>query len=488
MVGKKEVLKDNPTHYNLDKMIVELEKTKLLCRELDAVIECSYDGIYIADGEANTLRINKSYEKITGLKREDMIGRNMRDLVKEGFISQSGTLFVIKEKKPTTLEQTFKTGKKAMISSNPIFNKNGEIIMVVTNVRDVTQLYELKEQLAKNEELAKKYYSEIQSIKNQLLNCSDTIAEDKNMLNTLRMAQKLANVDTTVLLLGETGVGKEVVAKYIHKNSKRNNKHFIKINCGSIPENLMESELFGYEKGAFTGANKDGKIGLFEVADGGTIFLDEVGELPLDMQVKLLRVLQENEIERIGGLTPIKINVRILAATNRNLEDMVSKKLFREDLYYRLNVVPIVIPPLRERKKDIVPLVEHFLQVLNKKYNLNKIFTSVAIETLLNYHWPGNVRELKNVVERVVIMSNNDTILKSDLPIGKETVLLESELDYIDEEINLKELVEKYELKFINKAYEKYGNVREAADYLRIDPSTFVRKRKRYTDKYLLQK
>ncbi|WP_315115036.1 sigma 54-interacting transcriptional regulator [uncultured Clostridium sp.] len=475
-------------NYNFNKIINELEKTRSLCIELDAVIECSYDGIYITDGEANTLKLNKSYEIITGLKRKDIIGRNMRDLVKSGVISKSGTLCVIKNKKPTTIEQTFKTGKKVLVSSSPIFDKEGNISMVVTNVRDVTELYELKEQLAKNEELTKKYYSEIEAMKNQLLNSSDIIAQDKNMLHTLRISKKVAIVDTTVLLLGETGAGKEEIAKYIHKNSKRCNKHFIKINCGAIPENLIESELFGYEKGAFTGANKEGKIGLFEVANEGTIFLDEVGELPLDMQVKLLRVLQEKEIERVGGITPIKVDVRIVAATNRNLEEMVSKKLFREDLYYRLNVVPITIPPLRERKEDIVPLTEHFLRELNKKYNLNKSFTEAAIQSLLDYKWPGNVRELKNIIERVVIMSGNDKILRSDLPIKCGFDFMEPQIGYIDEEINLKELVETFELKFINTAYEKYNNVRDAAKYLGMDASTFVRKRKRYIEKYVLQK
>nr|WP_034868243.1 sigma 54-interacting transcriptional regulator [Clostridium lundense] len=473
---------------NFQKIITQLEKTRILCSELDAVIECSYDGIYITDGEANTLRLNKSYEKITGLTREYMIGKNMRHLVDEGVISKSGTLLVLKHKKPITIEQTFKTGKKVLVSSSPIFDKKGNITMVVTNVRDVTQLYELKEQLAKNEELTKKYYSEIEAMRNQLLSSSDIIAQDKHMLDTLRMAKRVANVDTTVLLLGETGVGKEEVAKYVHKNSKRCNKQFIKVNCGAIPENLIESELFGYDKGAFTGANKEGKMGLFEVADRGTIFLDEVGELPLDMQVKLLRVLQEREIERIGGVTPIKIDVRILAATNRNLEEMVSKKLFREDLYYRLNVVPIIIPPLRERKEDIEPLFQHFLGELNKKYGLNKTFAPSAVEVIIQYNWPGNVRELKNIVERVVIMSNSDTVLRSDLPIKNNFNSLDIQIDDSDEKVNLKELVEKLELQFISKAFEKYGNVRDAAKYLGIDASTFVRKRKKYCGKYMLQK
>lgn len=455
--------------------------------DLDAVIESSYDGIYITDGDANTIKVNKAYENITGLKREDMIGKNMRKLVRDGVISNSATLEVLRTKKPITIDQSFKTGKKALVSGSPIFNESGQITMVVTNVRDVTQLYELNEQLAKHRELSQKYHSEIEAMRSQLLNSTDIIAEDKSMLNTLRMAKRVANVDTTVLLLGETGVGKEEVAKYIHKNSKRSKKQFIKINCGAIPANLIESELFGYEKGAFTGANKEGKMGLFEISDGGTIFLDEIGELPLDMQVKLLRVLQEREIERIGSVKPIKIDVRVIAATNRNLEDMVTKKIFRQDLYYRLNVVPIVIPPLRDRKGDIAPLVQHFLEILNKKYELNKSFTKSSMHCFAEYNWPGNVRELKNVVERVVIMSSSDKILESELPIQNKLGILDGELKNCKDDVNLKEMIEKVEFKFINNAFERYGNVRDAAKSLGIDASTLVRKRKKYSAKYVLQ-
>lgn len=455
--------------------------------DFDAVIESSYDGIYITDADANTIKINRAYENITGLKREDMLGKNMRELVRAGVISNSATLEVLKTKKSITIDQSFKTGKKALVSASPIFNESGQITMVVTNVRDVTQLYELNEQLAKHRELSQKYHSEIQVMRSQLLNSTDIIAEDKNMLNTLRMAKRVANVDTTVLLLGETGVGKEEVAKYIHKNSKRSKSPFIKINCGAIPANLIESELFGYEKGAFTGANREGKMGLFEISDGGTIFLDEIGELPLDMQVKLLRVLQEREIERIGSVKPIKIDVRVIAATNRNLEDMVAKKVFRQDLYYRLNVVPIVIPPLRDRKSDIVPLVEHFLGILNKKYELNKSFTKSAMDCFTEYNWPGNVRELKNVVERVVIMSSSDKILENELPIQNKLGILDGELKNYKDNANLKEIIEKIELKFISNAFERYGNVRDAAKSLGIDASTLVRKRKRYGEKYVLQ-
>ncbi|WP_165413383.1 sigma 54-interacting transcriptional regulator [Clostridium estertheticum] len=459
----------------------------LNCTELDAIIESSFDGIYITDGKANTLKINKSYETITGIQRKGMINRNMYELEKEGYISKSATIMVLKNRKSNTIEQEFSTGKKVLVSSNPIFDDKGNISMVVTNVRDITELYELEEQLTKNRKLTEKYYSEIETMRIQYLNLSDMVAKDKAMIDLLEVAKRVASVDTTVLILGETGVGKEEIAKFLHKNSTRQNKNFIKINCGAIPQNLIESELFGYVKGAFTGANKEGKMGLFEVADGGTVFLDEIGELPLNIQVKLLNVLQEGEVERVGSVKSIKIDVRVLAATNRNLEDMTKEKSFRSDLYYRLNVVPLTIPPLRDRKEDIVPLVQHFLSQLNKKYNFEKTFTIEAMNTLYNYSWPGNVRELKNIVERVIVMSSSDKIFQSDLSIKTSSNVMERNIECGDA-CNLKEAVGKVEAKLISQAFDNAGNVRGAAKILGIDASTFVRKRKKYFGKEVLQK
>ncbi|AKA70748.1 sigma-54 interaction domain-containing protein [Clostridium scatologenes] len=460
------------------------ETLKLKIRSLYNIIECSYDGIYITDGQANTIFLNSAYEKITGMKKEEMLWKNMMDIEKCGYISKSATLMVLKSRKDITIEQKFKTGKKVMVSSNPIFDEQSNIVMVVTNVRDVTDLYELKEKLEKKENLAQKYYSQVEAMRRQLMNFSGIIAEDENMLKILTMCKKVSNVDTTVLLLGETGVGKEEISKYIHKNSKRSDKGFIKVNCGAIPENLIESELFGYEKGAFTGASKEGKIGLFELADSGTIFLDEVGELPLDMQVKLLRVLQEGEIKRVGAVKTIKVNVRVIAATNRNLELMVSKKTFREDLYYRLNVVPITIIPLRERKNDIEPLIVHFLNKFNKKYNFNKSITEGAMQQLKKYKWPGNVRELKNIIERVIIMSSDNKITRSELPIKGSNI----DLNIHEKNCTLKEAIENLEIRLMKNAFEKHGNVRDAAKELGIDPSTFVRKRIKYNKKSTMQK
>lgn len=468
---------------DIDYILDELNNIKKINKKLMAIIESSYDGIYVTDGNALTIIVNKSYEELTGLKRENLIGRKMDDLVREGIISQSGSLETMKTKKSVTMEQTFKNGKKVLISSSPIFDDNGNISNIITNVRDVTELYDLKNKLVINQNLAQKYSSEIETIKSQLLDCGNLVAEDELMIETLRIIKKVAKVDTTMLLLGETGVGKEEIAKYIHKNSSRADKHFIKINCGAIPENLIESELFGYEKGAFTGAKKEGKMGLFQVADKGTIFLDEIGDLPLDMQVKLLRVLQEREFEKVGGIKPIKIDVRILAATNRSLEKMVRKKLFRQDLYFRINVVPIVIPPLRNRKKDIAALANHFIAELNKKYNMNKSFSPSAIQSLLEYDWPGNVRELKNIVERVVIMSGNNQIYRSDLPF-KAYSKSNRKAEEVFNKIILKEEIEKFELEYINKYYSKFNSVRKAAEMLGMDSSTFVRKRQKYTERY----
>jgi len=462
----------------------DLKNIKLSLMELDSIIECSYDGIYITDGEANTIKVNNAYERITGLKKADVLGRNMRELESEGFISKSATLMVLRNRETTTIQQEFNTGVKVLVSSNPIFSKNGKIIMVVTNVRDVTQLYELKEQLQKSQEITQKYVSEIEEMRSQLLNTSEIVAEDHKTIEIIQLANRVAKVDTTILMLGETGAGKDQIAKYIHKVSSRSKKQFIKVNCGAVPTSLIESEFFGYEKGSFTGANKEGKIGLFELASGGTIFLDEVGEIPMDMQVKLLRVLQEMEIVRIGGTKPIKIDVRVLAATNRDLEEMIKNKQFREDLYYRLNVVPLFIPPLRERKQDIVPLITFFLRQLNKKYSFNKVFAPEALNCMYEYSWPGNVRELKNIVERVVIMSEDDKIKRLDLPkniIGASGMVVT--LNRFEEGINLRETLDIVEAKLIKKAYDKYGNVRAAAKYLGIDASTFVRKRQKYTKK-----
>lgn len=457
---------------------------------LRVILESSHDGIYITDGCANTVLVNKAYETITGLPPAQVMHKNMALLVKEKMIDRSGTLMAIEKKQAVTMNQTFRTGRRALITSTPVFDEQGEIVFVVTNVRDVTDLYELQSKYEESQALTQKYSSEIEYMRRQFEEASSLVARDIKMIETLKTAEKIAALDTTVLLLGETGVGKEKVAHYIYRNSARRDRKFITINCGAIPPALVESELFGYEKGAFTGALKEGKAGLFEVADKGTVFLDEIGELPLEMQVKLLRVLQERKIERVGGVKQIPLDIRIIAATNRNLSEMVREKTFREDLFYRLNVVPVTIPPLRERKNDIPALAERFIEEFNRKYQMNKRFSAEALQCMMSYEWPGNVRELKNITERVVIMSGGNVILRTDLPFAEnkseKCQTLNSDDSRFNGSVNLKGLLETIEAEYMTAAYERFGNVRAAAASLGMDASTFVRKRKKYENNCLL--
>ena len=460
---------------------------------LSAIIEHSFDGIFITDKNANVLRINHAYEDITGLKSEEVLGKNMADLVKEKLISQSGSLIVARTKKPVTLQQRFKSGKEALVTSSPIFDKNGTLIMIVTNVRDLTEIYNLKEIVQEKTDAMERLRLELAHIQNPESE-QEVIAKDETTLAAILLANRVAPMDTTVMLLGETGVGKEVMARYIYQHSHRINNSFIKVNCGAIPESLIESELFGYESGAFTGANRAGKIGLFELANKGTLFLDEIGELPKDMQVKLLRALQEQEIMRIGGTKPLKINVRVIAATNRNLEEMVKKGEFREDLYYRLTVFPISIPPLRLRKKDILPLALSFLTKLNQKYGFKKYFSDISIQLLNEYNWPGNIRELQNIVERAIIISSHDEIRPEDLHLLHQSQpIIISSPSHLDTRqqpdeasihlpIDLQDTLSRLEYQYLTAAYQQCGNVRDAAHSLGITPSTFVRKRKKYEE------
>lgn len=441
------------------------------------MLENSFDGFYITDGKANTIYINKSYMNITGLKRKEVMGKNMRDLVYDGVISRSGTLIVLESGKAVTLQQTFKTGRNALITSSPIRDEKGKIIMVVTNVRDMTEIYGLKEQLDEQSRSEKKLRDQLELLKKDFLK-QDLIAEDKKTIDVISILRKVRNMDTTVLLLGETGVGKEVFAKYLHKEGMRKDKPFIKINCGAIPPELMESEFFGYKKGAFTGADRSGKAGYFEVADGGTLFLDEIGELPLSMQVKLLRVLQEKEIMRVGSTLAVPVDVRIIAATNRELDKMVEKGTFREDLYYRLMVYPVRVPPLRERPDDIGSLAKHFASELNRKYGDQKRFANLSLDLLIAYRWPGNIRELKNVVERAFIISNGEVIYPENLSIfgNRDSKLFEEREVGIQ---NLQDYLRKLEYEYIEAAYKKYGNVRDAAKSLGMSAPTFTRKKNR---------
>ena len=471
-------------HMSAQELLQELQLTRSLYAVLDAIFESSKDGFFVTDGEGRVIKVNRSYEELSGVRREDIVGKHMHDL-EEHIISESASLMVLKTGKPATIEQQFYlTNRTAYITSSPIFDKNGKIMMVVSNNRDFEEIDQLRAQLIHSTALANEYQSRMDAIRAQLYQKPDIVAEDPKMLEVLYRGNKVAPTDTTVLVTGETGTGKEEIAKFLHENSRRANGPFIKVNCGAISQNLIESELFGYEKGAFTGAAPGGKMGYFEVAHRGTLFLDEIGELPLDLQVKLLRALQEREIVRLGGTRPIKIDVRVIAATNRDLEQMVEEKTFRQDLYYRLNVVQLRLPPLRERVGDIRPLAEKFLARYNEKYHAQKVLSRQALHALEQYPWPGNVRELKNIIEQVIIMSEGDRIAACDLPFRGNSRVGRHDLFDLSRPVELSHLLERVEYGYIRRAYEMHGTLKAAADALGMNLTTFARKKRNYEKKF----
>ena len=478
IIGAVAVLQDIS---DLEKVSRELNYVKELNEELDAIVESSFDGLFITDGQGITLRYNKAFELLTGINAHEYLGRSVEDIRKDGIISDPVTCYVLEQKKSITVMQESKTGKLTLTTGNPVIDKNGEIIRVVCNVRDITELNLLRQKLEQVEGLSQHYENQLRTLRLQYTGSEKMVITSTKMRNLIDMVIRLAAVDSTILITGESGTGKELIAETIHSSSSRNDKPLIKVNCGAIPENLLESELFGYEGGAFTGAKKEGKPGYIELAAGGTLFLDEIGEVPLNLQVKLLRFLQSKEITRVGGGSSNNIDVRIVTATNRDLLEMVQNKMFREDLYYRLNVVPVNTPPLRDRKEDIPSLVVHFIQLFNRKYKMNKRVSPGAVDIFMQYDWPGNVRELENLIERLVVITPKDILGSEDLPshLG-DTVGVSSSHIIVSGIIPLREAIESVEKQLIEKVYAKYRTTRQMAKELEVDASTIVRKAAKY--------
>ncbi|MEB2492675.1 sigma 54-interacting transcriptional regulator [Peribacillus frigoritolerans] len=462
----------------LDDLLIDAHETDKLNRALDAIIENSYDGIYITDQDGITLYTNSAIERITGIPKEYYIGKSVDQLIKRGILNASVTHKVVKLRRTVSVVQDNFAGKETLITGSPVFNAEGEIEQVVTNIRDLSDLNELMHELTKANELNNQYKQEIEKLRKITSKDGVVFVSDK-MKMIYEIAERISDIDATVLILGETGVGKDVLARNIYNRSIRSKKgDFIKINCGAIPADLLESELFGYEGGAFTGANQKGKPGMFELAESGILFLDEVGELPLQLQVKLLRALQEREIQRIGGTKPKKIDVRIIAATNRNLSEMVKTGDFREDLFYRLNVIPITIPPLRERREDILALTDLFLTKANEQYKFAKEIDSRLKEYFYQHDWPGNVRELINIVERLVVLTDNRILSINDLP--EEYQPENRNQPNLNATLTLKEAVERAEKEILTKAAQTYQTTYEIAEALESSQATIVRKLKKY--------
>lgn len=452
--------------------------------ELDTLIDSSNDGLWICDGQGYVLRINPASERLTDVKAVDVVGKHMRELVEDGLINKSVTMKVLETGKKASIIQKTRNGSKLFLTGNPVFDKNtGKMFRIVVNERDITEITRLQEELQEQEALNEQFKRNLLEMQIEEVESQHIIAKTPCYVNIIQKSVKLGRVDSTVLLLGESGTGKGVIADLIHKYSARADQPMIKLNCGAIPASLVESELFGYEKGAFTGANRNGKPGKFEMADKGIIFLDEIAELPLPSQVKILRFLEDSLVTRVGGTASKKLDVRIIAATNQDLKTMIKKHMFRSDLYYRLNVVPLTIPALRERKDCIIPLLNHYLEKFSKKYQKKRIITmsSEVVDLLTLYAYPGNVRELINICERMVVMKHKGMVSYEDLPgsvlatVGEEKL----DMDMWEKDLTLQQMVEKFETRILNKAMKKYNTQAEAALKLGLNQSTIARKLKK---------
>ena len=413
-----------------------------------------------------------------------MINKNVVKLAESGIIDRTLTPEVLTSKRPVNMLQYIeKTGKYILSTGTPAFDENGNVFLVVVNERDMTRLNELLEQLNQTRLVSNKYKDKLTELSMLELKKQEIIAESEEMRQVLRVALKLAQMEASnILVQGESGTGKGLLAKFIHRNSPRHNKPFIQINCATIPENLLEAELFGYEKGAFTGAHQRGKAGLFELAHGGTFFLDEIGDIPYVVQAKLLKCLEDHEIMHLGGLKPIQINCMIIVADNQDLATLVKQKKFREDLYYRLNAFSIKIPSLRERPDDTFDLANYFLHKYNETYKSNKQLSYSAIEMLQAYPFPGNVRELKNLIKKAVVLGEDlylDEFIHKSLGYETSEEIKTAANRTVSPSILAVKLKET-ESKMLKTAFMQCKSTREIARYLGISQPSVVRKLRKY--------
>ncbi|MCR4673062.1 MAG: sigma 54-interacting transcriptional regulator [Lachnospiraceae bacterium] len=448
------------------------------------------DAIYISDGKGKTVYINSAYERMSDIDRREIVGKDVYKINEEKKFYENGIIPVVLRTHEVSdnIGLMVRTNTPVHMYGFPIWDKLGGLRYAVACDRDIKQLQTIRGQLLKLQEASSKVDEEIRYLRTRQAPDLFQVSNSEKTRAVIDTARSVAATDASVLITGESGTGKEVVANFICHNSNRSEEPFIKVNCAAIPEALMESELFGYEPGAFTGANRGGKTGLFELANNGTLLLDEIGEMPVSMQTKLLRALQNQEIMKVGGNRAIPVNVRIIAATNKDLQRAIREHAFREDLYYRLNVVPIAIAPLRERREEIIPFANHFLNIYSRKYNKNIQIDRQALEVMENYDWPGNIRELENVIERLVVINKTGTVSpeSASMILGIQdrkpapVLVKEAAAAPQPESFNLKEATARVEMQLIKEALKRYPSVRKAAAALGIDHSTLIKKCRRY--------
>lgn len=450
-------------------MTVNVEQLEHINAELEDIFENSFDEIFVTNEKGIVVRVNSACEKNYDIPIKSMIGMHVKDLLKKGIFYPSATLQVIEHKNPVELLQRTKSGRYLHVRTRPVFDKEGNLIRVISYSRDLTELMQLKKKIEEMEEQLESYQNEI----DEPFELEGFVSKSNSMKSVMTLIHKIAKVNSTILIQGETGVGKSKMVKMIHQLSERNAQVLNEINCAALPESLIESELFGYESGSFTGANREGKKGLIELSNKGTLFLDEIAELPLHLQGKLLQVLQEKKFRPIGGKSVITVDIRVIAATNQNLEKMVGEGKFRKDLFYRLNVIPVYIPPLRERKEDILPLVYHFLEQFNQQYNREVEFSPNVLEVFLEQTWEGNIREVENMVERLVV-TNEHVVTVKDLSVNFRKATFQSSGK------NLQEILDEVEMAIVLDVYKKYRSSYKVAKKLGISQSAATRKIKKY--------
>lgn len=456
----------------------------------DMILDNIGEAVYVLDGKGNFIYVNSAYVNLMNIPKEHLLKSSAHDLLDMGMINECISDIVYKMKRRIAIFQDliFDNGVKSrlLVISQPIFDHEGEkITRIITTVKTLSSIDDDFAQASKG--------TDTPEIRRKSSENGTIIAESPKMIGVLNTAELIAAADTEVLISGESGTGKELLAQYIFNASSRSGKPLVVINCAALPENLLEAELFGYEKGAFTGALSNGKAGLIEKADGGVLFLDEINSMPIAMQGKLLRTIETKRIRRVGAVKDKAVDFRLIAATNENLQVSIDQKLFRNDLYYRLNVLNLHIPPLRDRKEDIIPIAMHFLKHYCTKYGKEKVFTQTAISTMMEYDWPGNVRELKNFIERAVVMSIGDSIeITSPQKIADSTGFVSypskseerNRIDYkyeqlINEGTSLKDYLDQCASGYVNYSLSRFNSSYKAAEALGTSQSSIIRIKKR---------
>lgn len=447
--------------------------------DYEAILNAFHDDIVVVDGNGVIIKVSPTFENNYGLKTEEAVGKTVYYMEEQRIFNPSCAKIVFETGSKIVIAQKNKAGRSLLIVAVPIKDQAGKIINVVSYSIDITDLKILEEEYDKLKNDLLRYTEELNEYRTMFTSIDDITNRLPGTQHINKVINKITKYDANILISGESGVGKTTFARLIHARSSRAGQPFIEISCGAIPVNLLESELFGYEKGAFTGANHEGKIGLIAMSQNGTLFLDEIAELPLNLQVKLLKTLQDKTIMKVGGNVEMAVDFRLIAATNKNLPQLVSAGMFREDLFYRLNVIPLDIPPLRERTEDILQLIIYFVEKFNQKYDECKKLNSNAFNQLLNYSWPGNIRELENVIERLVITTDEELIVEEDLPSDIKNESKVSLQGY--EEKTLADMVEEFEKKLILDAVNKYKTTVKVSEIFGMSQSTAARKIKKYT-------